>query len=135
MRTKMSCEVVEDGEVAESLQPSERATLHMLQPGSHEKCHLDVLGSVVSLVTSCRHGLRDYIDFALDEVGTTPHTAQCEVRAVSDCQQRELPSVSHGFACRSRMLNLSRSSTLAVLRLDVNIGPRGDVFLPTGSNP
>jgi len=38
--------VVEDGEVAESLQPSERATLHILQ-----------------------HGLRDYIDFALDELG------------------------------------------------------------------
>eukprot|EP00439_Symbiodinium_sp_Y106_P013668 s3090_g1.t4 len=79
--------VVEDGEVAESLQPSERATLHILQ-----------------------HGLRDYIDFALDEVGT-PLPLHCPVQnaAVSDCYQRELSSVSHGCACRSRMLRLSRS--------------------------
>ncbi|CAE7413532.1 unnamed protein product [Symbiodinium necroappetens] len=46
--------VVEDGEVAESLQPSERATLHMLQ-----------------------HGLRDYIDFALDESLFDTGSASC----------------------------------------------------------
>eukprot|EP00913_Durusdinium_trenchii_P004435 g4114.t1 len=38
--------VVEDGEVAESMQPSEQATVNILQ-----------------------HGFRDYIDFALDELG------------------------------------------------------------------
>eukprot|EP00435_Cladocopium_sp_Y103_P055933 s2443_g18.t1 len=49
--------VVEDGEVAESMQPSEQATVNILQ-----------------------HGLRDYIDFALDELGRHARV----VRTVTD---------------------------------------------------
>ena len=49
--------VVEDGEVAESMQPSEQATVDIL-----------------------RHGLRDYIDFALDELGRHARV----VRTVTD---------------------------------------------------
>ncbi|CAJ1390247.1 unnamed protein product [Effrenium voratum] len=69
--------VVEDGEVAESMQPSERATLHILQ-----------------------HGLRDYIDFALDELGRharVVHTVTDEEGFVWSRQGD--PSYNPGLKC------------------------------------
>lgn len=54
--------VVEDGEVAESMQPSEQATVNIVQ----RACHVDASKACFQGV-GARQGLRDYIDFALDE--------------------------------------------------------------------
>ena len=53
--------VVEDGEVAESMQPSEQATVNIVQCAWHVNLERPVKD------VGTRQGLRDYIDFALDE--------------------------------------------------------------------